>query len=155
METKILVDAWKSAPALVFTDQKLPAKEAAAAQCGAAGFLQKDVDSTILLTAVKKILDGGSYFSHAVSAAADPCRTRQSEPLLPAQLSSCDRRVLLMLMAGKSLKEIADVLAVSQKTAGSYRTRVYAQIKASNIAEAMRYCIKHQLQIMRRIRIAV
>ena len=139
---------WKDIPTLVFTGQKQSKMEALALRLGVAGYLNKDVESATLLAAVKKVLDGNRYYPCQRSMQlADVRKTADQEAVLPSELSARDLRVLRMLVAGFSLKEIAANMSVSYKTAGCYRTQVYSQIKAANIAEVIRYCVKHQLQI--------
>jgi DNA-binding NarL/FixJ family response regulator len=52
---------------------------------------------------------------------------------------------MVMICAGKILKEIAQKLDLSIKTVSTYRSRILKKMKMENNAELIRYAIKNQL----------
>ncbi len=50
-----------------------------------------------------------------------------------------------MLASGKSLKEIADELVISEKTVTTYRARIMEKMKLKNNVELTIYAMEHKL----------
>ena len=148
LELRELHDACKNTPTLLFSGKDPAEMAASAARLGASGYINKGAEKLVLLAAIKKVLMGGSYLPHPTTSSFDLPKSTSNDATPPSQLSQRDQLLLQLLMNGKPLKEIATCLSVSQKTVGTYRTRVFAQIGASNMAEAMRYCIKHQFSLL-------
>jgi DNA-binding NarL/FixJ family response regulator len=60
-------------------------------------------------------------------------------------LSNRELQVLLMVARGKSLKEIAADLTLSEKTIGTYRTRLSQKLGLGSNVELARYAERHKL----------
>ncbi|HYL79386.1 MAG TPA: response regulator transcription factor, partial [Candidatus Acidoferrum sp.] len=60
-------------------------------------------------------------------------------------LSDREHQVLCMLASGKSVKEIADELALSVKTVSTYRARILEKMNMRNNAELTHYAITSRL----------
>jgi PAS domain S-box-containing protein len=58
-------------------------------------------------------------------------------------LSSREREVTRLIGFGKSVKEIATGLALSEKTVSTYRTRILTKLNLKSTAELMRYALKN------------
>jgi len=71
-------------------------------------------------------------------------RTAQSQPL-PAGLSAREVEVLRLVAAGRSNREIASDLVLSEKTVENHLTRIYAKVGAENRAAAAAFAIRHGL----------
>jgi DNA-binding CsgD family transcriptional regulator len=65
----------------------------------------------------------------------------------PAGLTPREVEVLRLLARGLSNKEIAELLVISRKTAGSHVEHIYAKIGASNRARASLFAMKHGLML--------
>jgi HD-GYP domain-containing protein (c-di-GMP phosphodiesterase class II) len=65
----------------------------------------------------------------------------------PAGLTPREVEVLRLLARGLSNKEIAGLLVISRKTAGSHVEHIYARIGASNRAQASLFAMKHGLML--------
>jgi DNA-binding CsgD family transcriptional regulator len=63
----------------------------------------------------------------------------------PASLTSREIEILRLLARGMSNKEIAAVLVISPKTAGTHIEHIYGKIHASNRAQASVFALKHGL----------
>jgi two-component system invasion response regulator UvrY len=50
-----------------------------------------------------------------------------------------------MIAAGRTLKEIASELSLSEKTVGTYRMRITEKMQLANNVELTRYALQHQL----------
>jgi DNA-binding NarL/FixJ family response regulator len=71
-------------------------------------------------------------------------RPAQRHPL-PAGLSAREVEVLRRVAAGRSNREIAAELVLSEKTVENHLTRIYAKIGAENRAAAAAFAIRHGL----------
>lgn len=112
-----------------------------ALKAGASGYLTKDSPAEAVVRAVRKALAGGKYVSEAVAeqlvdlvsggAAAQPFE----------RLSDRELQVLRLLGQGKTVKDIAADLALSDKTVSTYRARILEKTKLRSNAELMRYAL--------------
>ena len=50
-----------------------------------------------------------------------------------------------MIAEGKTLREIADELFISDKTVGTYRTRIMEKMNMSRNAELIRYAVQNKI----------
>lgn len=112
---------------------------------GASGFLNKSQTSLEVVAAVKKVLAGGKYVSATLAErlASNLYSDLRHEP--HEALSSRELQVLQMIAKGKSIKEIAAELALSDKTVGTYRNRISKKMGLPSNVALTRYALKHLL----------
>ena len=112
---------------------------------GAAAYLTKQSASDELLVALRKALAGGKYVttSLAEKLAANLAGEVTSEP--HESLSNRELQVLRMIAGGKTIKEIAAELFLSEKTVGTYRTRLSDKMGLGTNVELTRYALQHRL----------
>lgn len=67
------------------------------------------------------------------------------EKAVHEKLSDREYQVMCMIAAGKTLKEIADELCLSEKTIGTYRVRVLEKMNMKRNAELIRYAVQNEL----------
>jgi DNA-binding NarL/FixJ family response regulator len=67
------------------------------------------------------------------------------DPLAHERLSQREFEVLLLLGSGTTVSEIAAMLSLSDKTVGTYRTRVLEKLNLKTNAELVRYALEHSL----------
>ena len=60
-------------------------------------------------------------------------------------LSNREREVLRLLGLGRTLKEIASALALSEKTISTYRSRILTKLGLKTTAELIRYAVMNRL----------
>ncbi len=74
----------------------------------------------------------------------EPARspTRRS---LPAGLSQREAEVLRLVAAGKTNRQIAQILVLSEKTVINHLTTVYTKIGVDNRAGATAFAVRHDL----------
>ena len=112
---------------------------------GAAGYLTKSSVADEMLTAVKKVLAGGKYVSAALAEklATELGKTLQQVP--HETLSPRELEVLRLVATGKTIKEIAAVFSLSEKTIATYRARLAEKLRLSTNVELARYALQHRL----------
>jgi two-component system invasion response regulator UvrY len=132
-------------PILVLT--MLPEEQVAARvlKAGAAGFLNKQTAPEELVTAVRRVLEGGRYLTSRTAEKLVHQIEDQSGVALHRKLSDREFQVLQLLAEGKSLKDIAAALSISVKTVSTFRTRLLAKLKLQNNVELALYAMQHKL----------
>jgi two-component system, NarL family, invasion response regulator UvrY len=112
---------------------------------GAMGYVSKQSAETELLWAVRKVLTGGRYVTPSL-AEAMAAQLAGEVPEAPHEtLSNRELQVLRLVAMNKSLKEIAADLALSEKTIGTYRTRISQKLGLGTNVELARYAERHKL----------
>ena len=112
---------------------------------GAAGYVSKASASSELLAAARKALAGGRYVTPSLAEAL-AATVAGGSPAVPHDLlSNRELQVLRLVASGKTLKEIAAELSLSEKTIGTYRTRIAQKIGLSTNVELARYAALHKL----------
>jgi two-component system, NarL family, invasion response regulator UvrY len=116
-----------------------------AIKSGADGYLTKRSVPQELVKAVKKVSHGGKYVSPALAEKlADTLREGVEQPI-HEKLSNREYQVTCMIASGKSSKEIARELYLSEKTIRTYRARVLEKMKFKSNAELIYYAVKNRL----------
>ena len=112
---------------------------------GAAGYLTKASVADEMLTAVKKVLSGGKYVSAALAENIATALGKGLDQELHETLSTRELEVLRRVATGRTIKEIAAELSLSEKTIGTYRSRISEKLGVSTNVELTRYALKHRL----------
>jgi DNA-binding NarL/FixJ family response regulator len=116
-----------------------------ALKTGAAGYVTKNSEPEVLTTALRKVAQGGRSISASLAERLAVEITTATDQPLHTTLANREYQVLRMLGAGKTVKEIADVLALSVKTVSTYRTRLLRKLHLRTTADLIRYTLTHQL----------
>ena len=132
---------------LVLTSATEPASASLAVRSGAAGMLYKDVDPDALVRAIRSVHDGHLLF--APEAAGSLVRSAGSwGPGAPGggldALTSREREVLAELTKGRSNREIARALSVSEKTVKAHVSSVLAKLGVQDRTQAALLAVRHQ-----------
>jgi DNA-binding NarL/FixJ family response regulator len=128
---------------LVLTSMTEPAAAAAALRAGAAGVLYKDVDPDALVRAIRAVHDG--HFLLAPEAAGSLLRPGRPGGGLDA-LTSREREVLAELARGRSNREIARALHVSEKTVKTHVSSVLTKLGVADRTQAALVAVRHEQQ---------
>lgn len=112
---------------------------------GASGYICKDGVYEELAAAVKKIAAGGKYISSALAEKIAFDKKDNLNKLPHEKLSEREFQIMCMLAKGKSVKEIAGELFISDKTVSTYRTRLLEKMGMEKNAELTHYALKNNL----------
>ncbi len=131
---------------LVFSDNKMPENIKACLQAGAHGFVEKSVDFSMLLNAIRIVQEGGCFFGFNVtevlrSAVSSEGKSSQYDD----NLTHREREVLQLIAKGNSNKDIASLLNLSIKTVDNHRCSMMRKLDVHNVAAITRYAIEHRL----------
>jgi len=116
-----------------------------AIKAGASGYLTKESASAQLISAINKVASGGAFISAAVAEQLALGAMPQSEGLPHTTLSDREYQVFQLLVAGKSVTDIAEQLNLSVKTVSTHKARLLEKMHMTSPAELVRYAIAHRL----------
>jgi DNA-binding NarL/FixJ family response regulator len=122
-----------------------------AMRAGARGYVRKRETSRNILTAVRRVLEGGIYVSEKLSNAMALKFLKGKEAVgvaqsLVSQLSDRELEVFQLLGKGRSTSEIADELHLSLKTVQAYCVRAKEKLGLTTAVELLREAILWQEQ---------
>ena len=117
-------------------------------QAGASGYLLKTCSYEELAEALRLVGSGKTYLSAEVAgvviqSALDQNSGRESH--LPGGLTPREKEVLQLVAEGKSTREIADLLELSERTVETHRRRIMVKLNLKNVAELTRYAVREGL----------
>lgn len=116
-----------------------------ALKAGAAGFLNKQVAPSELLTAIRQVAAGKKYISPALAQELANQIGFDHDTPLHDTLSDREYQTMVMIASGKTVSDIATELLLSVKTISMYRSRVLAKMKLRHNAELTHYALKNHL----------
>jgi DNA-binding NarL/FixJ family response regulator len=129
-----LRDRGVRARALVLTSASDRGLVPLAVAAGAAGFLYKDVDPDALVRAVRSVHDGNTLL--APEAAGSLVASGAPAVRGIGALTGREREVLAQLADGRSNREIAKALSVSEKTVKTHVSSVLAKLGVADRTQA-------------------
>jgi DNA-binding NarL/FixJ family response regulator len=121
---------------LVLTSATEPSAAAAAVRAGAAGVVYKDIDPAALVRAIRAVHDGNVLL--APEAIGSLVRGSRADTL-----TAREREVLDGIADGKSNREIARLLRVSEKTVKAHVSAVLAKLGVQDRTQAAVYAVRH------------
>ncbi len=120
----------------------------ASIMAGAAGYLLKQVPPSQLVHAVETVARGGSLLDPAVTRSVLGWMQRvgdsAADPLAQAGLSEQERKILPLIADGKTNREIAAELCLSERTVKSYVSNILQKLKLSRRTEAAAFVARRQ-----------
>ncbi|AJY77987.1 LuxR family transcriptional regulator [Paenibacillus beijingensis] len=148
--TKQIKAAFPNVKVIVLTsfsdqDHVLPAIRA-----GAKGYLLKDVEPEELARAIRRVYQGQVELHPEAAgqlmdliAEAEPPKPPERNPDLLAELTKREQEVLRLIASGKSNKEIAEILVITEKTVKTHVSHVLNKLGMADRTQAAIYAIKY------------
>jgi len=118
------------AKVLVITSFTEPAAVLPAVRAGAAGYVYKDVDPPALVAAIRSV-HAGHVLLHP-----DVARLLAAGDAVPAKLTAREREVLAELARGRSNREIARDLSLSEKTVKTHVSAILTKLGVQDRTQA-------------------
>jgi DNA-binding NarL/FixJ family response regulator len=123
-----------------------------AVEKGADGFMNKDCSGDELLTAIRTIMDGESYFGQNLSSIVYRSFRKKINELnnvhnMPV-LTDRERQIILELADGLSFKEIGTKLFISPRTVENHKNNILEKLELKNTIELVKYAIKHKIIVL-------
>jgi len=117
-------------------------------RAGACGYLLKDCVIDELVSAIDTVVRNQIYISPSISKQVIKDYRQyldKDETSVFNLLSQREREVLQLIAEGKSTKEVADKLYVSEKTIATHRQNIMNKLDIYSIPELVKYAIKEGL----------
>ncbi|MFT5588561.1 MAG: DNA-binding NarL/FixJ family response regulator [Bradyrhizobium sp.] len=132
-------------PILILTMHEEEQYAIRAIRAGARGYLTKESAGTQLLSAIRKVASGRPYISNEVAEqlAMDAMPSDDDSP--HKKLSDREFEVFSLLVSGKTITEIADLLHLSAKTVSTHKTRILHKMAMNSLAELVQYAVACKL----------
>lgn len=132
-------------PILVLTMHDDPTYAERAVKAGATGYVTKHEDPSTVLTAIRRLLDGGAYISENLASAIvlsliSPGRKKAGSVL--GVLSDREFEVLHMIGQGLGTREIAEQLHLSPRTVQTHRGRIKKKLGLKSATELVRCALR-------------
>jgi len=116
-----------------------------AMRSGAAGYLTKDSAPDEMLQAVNKILKGGRYITQSLAEQIFELLDQAGPP--HQSLSVREFEVMIQIAKGKPIREIANIMSLSEKTVSTYKLRIQEKMNMHSNADIIKYALKNNLII--------
>jgi two-component system response regulator DevR len=143
-----IVERWPHIKVIILTSYANDELIAEAISAGAVGYVLKQVGNEELLRAIEAIRDGKALLDPQVTQRVLQ-RMRQTDRLLDASafrdLSGRELEVLSLVSQGKTNREIARALALSEKTVRNHVSSLLEKLGMNNRIELATYAIKHRI----------
>lgn len=107
-----------------------------AMELGARGYLSKNASAEELLTAIKRVWEGGRYIENDIAQALALQRVAPDQGL--QELTERDIEIMRLLTEGLSLTEIAAALGVSYKTVANACSQIKSKLGVTRTNDLVR-----------------
>jgi DNA-binding NarL/FixJ family response regulator len=135
-----LREAGSTARVLVITSFTDPAVSVPAVRAGAAGVIFKDVEPRDLASAIRSVHAGHTLLQPDVAAAL-----MAPDPAAASPLTARERDVLAEIARGRSNREIARVLTLSEKTVKTHVSNVLMKLGVADRTQAALLAVRRGL----------
>ena len=118
----------------------------ASIMAGASGYVLKQIRSGELVRAIRAVGEGQSLLDPAVTKAVLD-RLRKGKHLMRderlALLSAQEERILTLVAAGRTNRQIGEELKLAEKTVRNYLSSIMSKLEVARRAEAAAYLARH------------
>jgi DNA-binding NarL/FixJ family response regulator len=116
-----------------------------AIRAGASGYLTKESAPGQLVSAIRRLADGRLYISPNVAEQLALDVQPRGDEAPHKHLSDREFEVFQLLVAGRSVSDIASQLHLSVKTVSTHKTRILQKMSAGSVADLVRYAIRYRI----------
>jgi len=123
----------------------------AALDLGVQGYILKDSAASEIVKCIRAVAAGQNYITptlstYLINRSRRAAELSGQEPGLEA-LTATERRVLKLVASGKTSRQIADELCVSQRTIEHHRASVASKLDLKGSNALLQFAIKHQAEL--------
>lgn len=116
-----------------------------AVKAGASGYLTKESAADELVAAIRRIAGGGAYITPETAERLVLDASSRGEGPAHGRLSDREFEVFRMIVAGRSVTDIANSLHLSVKTISTHKSRILEKMELATQADLVRYALEHGL----------
>ena len=111
-------------------------------EAGVCGVASKACSLAELIKAIKTVVSGQYYLCPRIANTIALQGLLKTETIPFLKLSRRESQVADMLLQGKSIQEISRILSISDKTANTYKYRLYDKLSVKNDVQLTRLAYK-------------
>lgn len=111
--------------------------------CGADGYLLKNIAQDELASAIRKVYSGENAFSEEVTMSLAGKAVEKNVNGVEIELTEREIEILSLIAEGLSSKQIGDKLFISPRTVDTHRTNLMNKLDIHNIAGLIRFAFKN------------
>ena len=126
------------AKVIVLTTYDADEDIARALQAGAKAYILKDISADALIACIHQVLDGRTYLAPAAAA-------KLAERVTRVQLTPRELSTLRLMADGRSNKEIATALGISERTVKSHLGHLFEKLAVTSRTEAVKVATRRGL----------
>lgn len=116
-------------------------------RAGASGYITKDSMPRELARAIRKVVQGKRFLSAELAEKVAIASMTGIDRPPHEQLSDREYQVMFLIAVGRTTRDIAHELSLSEKTIGTYRANIMAKLGLPNNAAVARYAMQNKLVI--------
>jgi DNA-binding NarL/FixJ family response regulator len=140
---KALKDRFPALAVVVFSMHSESQIASQAIKAGASGYLTKDTEPEILLSAIRRCAGGGHFISTELASALLFADVSGQESLPHRRLSEREMEIFLLLANGIGINDIGERLHISAKTVSTHKSRLMQKMSLDSMSELVRYALRH------------
>lgn len=141
--TEVITRTYPEVKVVVLTSFGELERVHAALAANAAGYVLKDADPDEVGTAIRAAVTGGMHLNPAVARRLTRRMTAPHDGL--TSLTSREREILALVAEGKSNRDIAEELVISERTARTHVSNLLAKLRLSSRTQAALLAIREGL----------
>jgi len=111
-------------------------------KAGADGYLLKNIQHEVLVNTIRIVYMGAHILDPSISKGVIISMNNGDEKVEDNDLSPRESNILQLISTGKSNKEIAEILCISDKTVRNYISYIFKKINVTNRTEAASYWLR-------------
>ena len=116
-----------------------------AVRAGASGYLTKETAADELVAAIRRVAAGGAYVTPETAERLGLDARAGTDGAPHGRLSDREFEDFRMIVAGRSVTDIAAELNLSVKTISTHKARILEKMELSSQAELVRYAVENGL----------
>lgn len=117
-------------------------------EAGAHGYITKEVSQEELINAIKSVVAGQRILSPQLAKRLALAKTDYKKDNVFADISDREMEVMLMVVRGVPVKDMAEKLNISHKTIHSYRSRIFEKLNVKSDLAVTLLAIHHGLIVL-------
>ncbi len=104
---------------------------------GVAGYVLKDEATEVVVSAVRTVVRGGTWFSRPVAEKLARMETSEAAQVEVSDLTDREREILRLMAEGKDNAGIAAELNLAEQTVRNYVSRIYTKLGVDTRVQAV------------------
>ncbi len=148
---EIIMNKFKTINVIIFSSHAETHNIARALELGVKGILPKNTMREELIEAIYQVNDGKDFISKYISSSELLEYIKQNQNKkntisdLRNKLTNRELELLILIVEGKSNKEIAEKLFISQRTVEKHKSNILSKLQMNSIVDLVKFAIKNKL----------